>query len=189
VARLPKIELTIDGSSVLLVGLTGFIAWNVAMGNTSISTPVATAQTSLNQAAKLAETASRYVGATTQEVGSWVDPSVSCAAATWSLLNKAGIAVSKQAAVTTGGGLVQALQNANWRRVTRSEAVPGCVVWHDKNGPNAHGPEHIGICSDVGCNNAFNTKGGRFVNNSYPANYSQWVDSNDSRLGGVLCPQ
>lgn len=186
---LPKIELTIDGNSVLLVGLAVFIGWNVATGKTPVTTMVATAQTPSNLATKLAETANQYVGTTTQEAGSWVDPSVSCAATTWSMLNKAGIAVAKHAAVTTNGGLVQALQNANWQQVPRKSAIPGCIVWHDKNGPGAHGPEHIGICSDKGCSRAFNTKGGRFVNNAYPTDYSQWIDSNDSRLGGVLCPQ
>jgi hypothetical protein len=137
---------------------------------------------------QIAQTASQYVGKTTAAVGSWVDPKVSCAAATWSIFHKTGITIPKTAAVTTDGGLVKILRDVGWKDTPRSSARSGCVVWHDKNGPGAHGPEHVGICSNTGCTMSFNTKGGLYVNDNYPDRYRQWIDGGDRNNGGVLCP-
>lgn len=130
------------------------------------------------------ESALTFVGKTTAEAKSWVDPGVSCAAVTSNILEAAGAQIPKHAAVTTGGGLVKNLTDRGWKPVPRAQAIPGDIVFHDQT-PGNHGKQHIGTCSNIGCTTAVNTKGGRVANDDYPERYKQFIDRG-SPYGGVL---
>ncbi len=130
------------------------------------------------------EAALTFVGKTTAEAKSWVDPSVSCAAVTSNILEAGGAQVPKHAAVVTDGGLVKNLMDKGWKFIPRAQAVPGDIVFHNQT-PGSHGKQHIGTCSNIGCTTAINTKGGRVANDNYPERYKQFIDRG-SPYGGVL---
>jgi len=139
-------------------------------------------------AERVYQSALGFVGKTTQQAGSWVDPRVSCAAVVSNILPP-DLSIPKNAAVVTGGGLVGNLKNAGWLYVPRAESIPGCIVYHNATpDPSDHGKEHIGGCSNQGCTTAINTKGGKVVNDNYPERFKAYIDRG-APWGGVLCPK
>lgn len=139
-------------------------------------------------AERVYQSALGFVGKTTQQAGSWVDPRVSCAAVVSNILPP-DLSIPKNAAVVTGGGLVGNLKNAGWFYVPRAESIPGCIVYHNATpDPSDHGKEHIGACSNQGCTTAINTKGGEVVNDNYPERFKPYIDRG-APWGGVLCPK